>query len=115
MAEFRLNDAPQGSVLVVGGALTAEYGDAARTAFMEAIEGRDNVSLDLSKVTALDAAGFQIVWSALRTAGLTGRVAVAFQSLPEDLKKALRDWGYDLRERSGCPSQRNDTACREEG
>ena len=94
MIDFRLEHTAQGSRLELCGDLTIENGERLKTILIESVEGRDRLSVDLSGATALDAAGFQLLCSALRTGACSEQGPSLFESLPDALRQAAIDGGY---------------------
>jgi anti-anti-sigma regulatory factor len=102
MIDVRLEDTTRGQVLKLCGDLTIEHSERLKRALVGSIEGRDHFCLDLAGVTAVDAAGFQLLWAALRTAGYSSRGRGFFEGLPEELRQAAMDAGYALQEETVC-------------
>lgn len=105
MIDFRKEDTARGTALKLWGDLTIENGERLKKILVESIEGSDCLSLDLAGVTAVDAAGFQLLWAAFRTAGSANRSLDPFESLPEELKQAAMDAGYALQDGTVCRIQ----------
>jgi ABC-type transporter Mla MlaB component len=102
MIDFRLEDTAGGPALKLCGDLTIENGETLKRVLVESLEGRDRLSLDLAGVTAVDAAGFQLLLAALRTAGCSNQGLDLFESFPEKLKQAAMDAGYAQRDETVC-------------
>ncbi len=94
MIDLRLEDTVQGPVLMLSGDLTIENAETLKTALVDRNGVADAITFDLSGVTGIDAAGFQVLWSALKAAGRLGEAGAFFATLPEDLNQVLWDAGY---------------------
>jgi anti-anti-sigma regulatory factor len=115
MIDFRLEDTTRGRLLKLCGDLTIENGERLKRILVESSEGGDRLSLDLAGVTAVDAAGFQLLWAALRTAGCSNQGLDLFESLPEKLKQAAMDAGYAQRDGTVCRIQAGNVPRRQKG
>jgi anti-anti-sigma regulatory factor len=111
MSNFRYER--DGRVLKLSGELTIQNAESLKMTLLQALGRAGGLRLDLSAVTAVDAAGSQLLWSAFRTEGNSGQ-GVALESLPVELKQALLDAGYALREESVCRIQTDNSLEREE-
>jgi anti-anti-sigma regulatory factor len=98
MIDFKLEDTGLGPVLRLCGELTIGNGARLKTILLESIGGGDCPSFDLSEVTEIDTAGFQLLWSASRAGRHSGRGSQLFESLPGDLKRLSLDTGFTLPE-----------------
>ena len=115
MIDFRLEDTTRGPALKLCGDLTIENSERLKRILVESIEGRDRLSLDLAEVTEVDAAGLQLLWAALKTAGYSSQGLGLFESLPEELKQATMDAGYALQDGTVCRIQAGNVPGGEEG
>ncbi|MGD0229394.1 MAG: STAS domain-containing protein [Syntrophorhabdales bacterium] len=97
MIDFRLEDTTQGPTLKLCGELTIESGERLKAILLESIEGSRCLFLDLAEVTAVDAAGFQLLFSALGTEGYRMQGGDLAGSLPEGMRRAAVDAGYAKR------------------
>jgi anti-anti-sigma regulatory factor len=102
MIDFRLEDTTGGPRLKLCGDLTIENGERLKTILIESIKGRERLFLDLSEATAVDVAGFQILYSAFRTGAYSEQGPTLFESLPGGLKQAAIDGGYAQRDGAAC-------------
>ncbi len=115
MIDFRLEDTARGTTLKLGGDLTIENSGRLKDILVESFEGRDRLSLDLAEVTAVDAAGFQLLWAASRIAGSSNQGLGLFEGLPEELKQAMTDAGYARQDGTVCRIRSGNVRGREEG
>ena len=115
MIDYRLEDTARGTALKLCGDLTIENSERLKRILVESIEGGDHLSLDLAGVTAVDAAGFQLLWAALRIAGSSNQGFGLFESLSQELKQAAMDAGYARQDGTVCRIQAGNVLGREEG
>ena len=115
MIDFRLEDTARGPALKLCGDLTIENSGRLKTILVGSLEGRECLALDLAGATAVDAAGFQLLWAALKTVGYSNRDINPFESLPEELKQAMMDAGYAPQHGTVCRIQAGSLLAGEEG
>ncbi len=92
------------SRIKVGGSLSIESTEELRKALLSEIEKGSGVSLDLSNVTEVDAAGLQLICSAhktARTSGIELTIAVATDDLWDYVERS------GLAHSRGCPKNFN--------
>ena len=93
-------DSPDSTIFAFHGELTVENGHALKAFLMEPAP-RDRVSLDFAAVTAVDAAGLQLLCAAHRQWRRMGKHVAALETnVPPVLRKATNDAGYVRNE--GC-------------
>jgi anti-anti-sigma factor len=84
------SDGPRKVVIWVGGELDADSASAVRARLAQAERhARSDVILDLTNVTAVDAAGLNAIVNGAMTLGGTGRLRVI--SPPDNVAKGLKD------------------------
>lgn len=115
MIDFMLEDTARGPALKLCGNLTIENSKRLKTILVESLEGRERLSLDLAGVTAVDAAGFQLLWAALKTPGYSNQDINPFESLPEELKQTMMDAGYAQQDGTVCRIQAGNVLAKGEG
>jgi ABC-type transporter Mla MlaB component len=94
MIDFRLEKTGQDPMLALSGELTVESCEALKKVLLDSLEEGGRLSLDLGGITAVDAAGYQLLCSALRTEGCSAQEDTLVESLPEGLRQAAIDAGY---------------------
>jgi anti-anti-sigma factor len=82
------------AVLKFYGDLTIENAAKLKTLLMKSIEAGDRLSLDLTEVEAVDAAGLQLLCAAHRAWRHRSKEDVLFRSASEAFRKVVRDGGY---------------------
>ena len=64
MVDFLEKSKGSGKILRISGEMTIQHADEIRSALLQTLESSDSVELDVKKVTMIDLAGLQLIYSA---------------------------------------------------
>lgn len=87
-------DVPGRQTLKVCGRLTVEEASGWRDALLAAMEGADELRVDVSEVTAVDLAGLQILCASHQSAEFSGKRFTLFDGGNQVFRKVIADAGF---------------------
>jgi len=94
MIDFTLDHGSDEAELRLSGDLTVESAQKVRVIVLEAMKGGRLLSLDLSALDRVDAAGFQLLCSLYKTADCAGKRVRLASGMPHELRKAAAGAGF---------------------